>query len=137
MNARDEHGQVTVFVTVFVLALIVVGGLVIDGGYVLAARRRAINEADGAARAGAEALSAADLRRGAAIPDPDRATAAAHEYLSRLGHDGDVEVSNGHVIVTVQIEQPLMILGIGGLADVTVTGHGEARAVRGVNEEVP
>lgn len=37
------------------------------------------------------------------------------------------------VTVTVEIRQPLQILGIGGLAEVTVTGRGSARSVRGVD----
>lgn len=38
------------------------------------------------------------------------------------------------VTVTVEIVQPLQILGIGGLAQVTVTGQGRARTVRGVDQ---
>jgi len=36
------------------------------------------------------------------------------------------------VSVTVSFEQPMLILGIGGIGKVTVTGRGEARGVRGV-----
>ena len=36
---RDEEGMVTAFVTIFVVALIFVIGLVLDGGYLLAAQR--------------------------------------------------------------------------------------------------
>ena len=38
---RADEGTVTVFVTVFMIALLLVAGLVIDGGHVLAARREA------------------------------------------------------------------------------------------------
>ena len=48
----DERGQVTAFVVAVVLALFVMGGLVIDGGYALATRRRAVDEANEAARRG-------------------------------------------------------------------------------------
>ncbi len=41
-------------------------------------------------------------------------------------------VSGDTVTATVEIDQPLQILGIGGLGQVTVTGRGEARTVRGV-----
>ena len=134
MRGHDERGQVTAFVVVFAVALIFVAGLVIDGGYLLAAKRRAINEAEGAARAGAAAVG--DYRRaGPVVLDPARSTAAARAYLAQTGHDGEVHVSGDRVMVTVRFTQPLQILGLGGLGAQSVTGRGEARAVRGVGRE--
>lgn len=137
MRAPDERGQITAFMAIFVLTLLAVAGLVIDGGYTLAAKRRAINEAEGAARAGAQALLPGSLRQGEALPDPVRAKAAADAYLLHTGHSGTVDVTVDRVVVTVSFPQKMMILGIGGLASVTVTGRGEARAVRGITEEIP
>ena len=45
---RNEDGVITAFVAIFAVALLLVGGLVVDGGSILAARRTAIDEADGA-----------------------------------------------------------------------------------------
>ena len=53
----DERGQVTAFVVVIIVALLAMAGLVIDGGSALAAKRRAINEADSAARAPVQSSS--------------------------------------------------------------------------------
>lgn len=133
---NDERGQITVFVAVFVVALLVVAGLVIDGGGLLAAKRRAISEAEGAARAGVQALAPAALHRGQALPDPAGATAAAEAYLAKTGHEGAVVVDGEVVRVTVSFRQPMLVLGIGGLASVNVTGEGDARAVQGLAEEV-
>ena len=36
------------------------------------------------------------------------------------------------MVVEVEIDRPLLILGLAGLADVVVTGHGSARPVVGV-----
>lgn len=137
MSARTrgagEGGQVTAFVTVFTVALVFVVGLVLDGGLVLAAKRQAGNVAESAARAGAQAVSIDRLRsEGASELDPDEALARARSYLARVGHRGTVTVSGDTVTATVEIDQPLQILGIGGLGQVTVTGRGEARTVRGV-----
>jgi Flp pilus assembly protein TadG len=134
---KDERGQATAFIAVFVVALLAVVGIVIDGGYTLAAKRRAIDEAEGAARAGAQALTLGSLRLGSPRPDPVRATAAAQDYLAKTGHAGTVEVDDDRVSVTVSFEQPMFVLGLGGLGGVTVTGHGEARPVRGLTEEEP
>ena len=61
MVARNDQGQVTVFVVGIFLALIAIAGLVFDGGNVVAAHRRADNEAQGAARAAAQRISDAEL----------------------------------------------------------------------------
>jgi Flp pilus assembly protein TadG len=135
MRATGERGQVTAFLAIFVVTLVAVAGLVIDGGYALAAKRRAVNEAEGAARAAAESVTPAGLRQGIAVLDPDRARVAADEYLSKTGHRGTIAIEGQQVSVTVSFEQPLLVLGFGGLGRVTVTGHGEARPVRGLTEE--
>lgn len=135
MRASDERGQVTAFLAVFVVALLAVAGLVIDGGYTLAAKRRAMNEAEGAARAAAQAVTPASLRQGDPVLDPARATLAAEDFLAKTGHTGTIEVDRQRVAVTVSFEQPMLILGLGGLGRVTVTGHGDARPVRGLTEE--
>jgi Putative Flp pilus-assembly TadE/G-like len=130
---RDERGQVTAFVVVFAVTLIFVAGLVLDGGYVLAARRRAVNEAEGAARAGAATLAVEGYRASGPLRlDPARAESAARDYLAQTGHGGDVAVSGDRVAVVVRFDQPLQILGLGGLGAQSVTGRGEARAVLGV-----
>lgn len=132
---RGDEGQVTAFVVVFTVALLFVAGLVIDGGAVLTTKRQAVNEAEQAARAGAQALAVESLRAtGAQTLDPQRAAAAARTYLDRIGRDGTVSVTGDQVSVTVEVPRRLVILGIGGLAEVTVTGQAEARNVRGVLE---
>ena len=129
---RSEAGQVTAFVTIFVVALLFVIGLVLDGGYVIAAQRRAGNVAAQAARAGAQQLDAARLRReGVDALDVDAARVAAAQFLAAEGADGDVRARADGVDVTVRIERRLLILGIGGLRSITVSGSGSARGVRG------
>jgi hypothetical protein len=133
---RDEDGQVSAFVVGMVLALFVLAALVIDGGRVLAARRQAIDEANEAARAGAEALSVSTYRAtGTVALDPGTATARA--YLDRTGHAGTVAVAGDRVSVTVSFSEPLSLLSIAGLSHMTVTGHGAATLVRGVGSPGP
>lgn len=125
--------MVTAFVTIFTVAIIFVIGLVLDGGNLLIARRQAANEAEAAARAGAQEVSELELREnGVIVIDPERARAAVEAYLDRIGRTGSAVVAGDTVTVTLEIERPLYILGIGGLADVTVEGQGSARNVRGV-----
>lgn len=128
-----EAGMVTAFVVIFTSALILLAGLVFDGGLTLAAKVQAIDEAQAAARAGAQALDLASYRAtGQAVLDPVAATADAEAYLAATGHTGTVTVAGDQVTVTVRISQPTQILGIAGIGSLTVSGTGTARAEQGV-----
>jgi Putative Flp pilus-assembly TadE/G-like len=128
---RGEQGSVTVFVVVFITTLILVAGLATDGGLLLAARRAAINEAEAAARDGAQAVRIDRLRRdGTVIIDPAEARRRVAAYLARSGHEGTVDVTADTVRVEVSFTKPLAILGLAGLAPITVRGRGEAQGIR-------
>ena len=134
----SERGSVTAFVVVFTVALLAVAGLVVDGGFLLAAKREALNEAEAAARAGAQAVDLDLLRGGGGVGlDPQAAERRALEYLDARGRTGTVTVDGDVVRVRVTFEHPLTILGAFGLGPRTVDGEGEARAVRGVTEGEP
>ena len=136
MNRRDERGSVTVFVVVFTITLILVGGLATDGGSLLAARRAAINEAESAARAGAQAIRTDRLRAdGTVAIDPVEARRRVAAYLARSGHQGTVDITGDTVQVEVTFTQRLAVLGLAGLAPITVRGTGEAQGLRTVNGE--
>jgi len=135
VTGREETGQVTPFVVLMTVALLLCAGLVVDGGRILAARRQATDIAAGAARAGAQAVSIDELRStNAQRLDPGRARAAAGEYLAQVGRTGEVDVAGDTVTVRVRVATPMVILGIAGIGQKTVTGTGEARSVRGVQE---
>jgi hypothetical protein len=133
---RDETGTITAFVTIMTVALMFVAGLVFDGGMTLASRREAANVAEGAARAGAQALDVDTLRAiGDVKLDPVEANRRAENYLATAGRDGRVDVSADSVDVTVTITRRLAILGIAGLGSSTVTASGHARPVEGIGRE--
>jgi len=132
-KAIADDGQVTAFVVVMVGALILVAGLVIDGGLALAARVRATDEAQAAARAGAQAIDLATYRQsGTIILDPTAATDAAQQYLTNTSDRGQVAVTGDLITVTVQVTQPTQVLDIVGLHSLTVSGTASATAVRGI-----
>jgi hypothetical protein len=130
---RDERGQVTAFIVVMVGALMLVAGLVIDGGLALAAEVRATDEAQSAARAGAQDIDLATYRQSGSVTlDPTAATQAAESYLATTGDSGQVVVAGDLITVTVRVVQPTQILGIVGLHSLTVIGTASATAVRGI-----
>ena len=126
--------MVTAFVVIFTLALLLLAGLVIDGGLTLAARVKAIDEAQAAARAGAQAINLPLFRAtGQVTLQPDQAQTAANAYLAATGNPGTVTVNGDQVTVSVTISQPMQILGLAGIGHLSVTGHGSAVAEYGVN----
>lgn len=128
-----DRGSVTAFVACFTLALIAVAGLVIDGGLVLAARQRAFNDADAAARAGAQAVDETSVRSGGTVViDRARAERLVRDHLSAAGATGSAQVDGDTVTVVVDRAQDLSILGFAGLGPVTIHASGTAHAVRGV-----
>ena len=130
---RDtEAGVVTAFIVVMTVALIAVTGLVVDGGLVLADRQRALDAADAAARAGAQALDERSLRAGQVSIDAGAADRQATGLLRREGLTGVTSVNGDQVTVQVTLTRNLTILGAFGLRPLTIHAQGDATAVRGV-----
>lgn len=135
-TARDERGSVTAMWAILALALLVLGGLVYDGGRVLTARREANNLARQAARAGAQQLDEDSIRLGNPRLDTTAAESAAREYLERRDLTPvAVEVRDSTVTVTVELVQPTSLLALVGIDDRTVTSTASARSARGVSSE--
>lgn len=135
---RRDSGQITAFVVVMISAVMLLAGLVLDGGLILSARLRALNEAQEAARSGAQAIDLATYRdTGNVVLDPARAVAAANAYLTGTGAQGEAHVDGDQIVVTVRRRQATQILTILGIRAVTVHGTGTAHPVRGITEVVP
>lgn len=132
---NDERGAVTAFVVVFTVALLFVAGLVIDGGFVLSARRQAIVEAEAAARAGAQEVVLTGRPGNAVYIDPIAAEQAVNTYLSSTGHFGTTSIDGDTVSVEVSFSRPMTILGLGGLWSVTVHGRGSANGATGILQQ--
>ena len=128
----DESGMVTAFVVIFTLALLAMAGLVLDGGLALAAKVQAIDDAQAAARAGAQAIDIPLYRSTGQITlDPTEAAADAETFLAQSGHTGTVTVNGDQVSVTVTISQPTQLLSLAGVTHITVSGSGTATAEQG------
>lgn len=125
----------TIFAVVVSLAMIVAAGLVLDGGRLLAARRQAADLAGNAARAGAQEVDEHHLRRGEAVVDPVRASAAVARYLSGTPATGHARLEDGAVVVSVRLGVRPLLLRIAGVDTTSVVATRRARAVQGVVEE--
>jgi Flp pilus assembly protein TadG len=132
----DERGTVTVFVVAMTTALLLVAGLVFDGGRMIAAQRDADAVAGAAARAGVQGVDEAGLRQtdGAPVNASD-AQVRVQRYLATTTYTGAAVVVGDTVTVDVHRTQPLQILSLAGLHSSSITGTGSARAVRAVTEQ--
>jgi uncharacterized membrane protein len=134
----SEAGSVTVMVAILAIGLLLLVGLVYDGGRILTAKRRAINTAEQAARAGAQEVSIASVRAGGPHRlDPPAAQAAALSYLSQAGYSGAAHVRADSIEVDVAWSQPTVILHLVGVGTPGGTVGASARSVHGVTSEEP
>lgn len=117
-SVRGERGSISMFVVIFTIAVLLLAGLVYDGGLAIAARQRAADVAEEAARAGANAVNTDALRAGEPLQlDEDQACANASELVRRDG-DGSVtgcfvdglDPSVLHVQVHVTVQPVLLAL---------------------------
>jgi len=131
LGRPEEGGAATIFVVLFTVALLAVAGLVVDGGYALAAKRAAMNHAEQAARAGADALNQGALRDGRTIVDPGRAVHAAQAYLALVGAHGSVGIDGGEVTVTVTDRQETVLLSAVGVGALPVSATATALSIDG------
>jgi len=135
VTARGERGTVTVFVVSMTTALLLVAGLVFDGGRMIAAHREADAVAAAAARSGAQGLDEAGLRQSDGAPlNASEVVQRVESYLGRTNYSGGASVSGDTVTVEVHRTQKLAILSLAGLSSSDITGTGSARAVRAVGE---
>lgn len=130
---RDERGSISVFAAVVALAMVLVAGLVLDGGRLLAARRQADDIAANAARAGAQEIDETSLRSGGATVDPVAGGDAVSVHLATTPATGTARIAGDTVTVDVRLVVPMVLLGIAGVGPVTVAASRQARAVRGVS----
>lgn len=146
MRRRDERGSITPFVIIVALGIILLAGLVIDGGRQLNAKGRAVAYAQEAARAGAQAVDVSDPRL-----DLNRAQAldTAQEYCRQaMAADGQLvrcepslrTVNDGQlgsflaVQVDAQVEIDAILLDMVRSPTMTASGAAMARPVSGISE---
>jgi Putative Flp pilus-assembly TadE/G-like len=133
--AWREQGQVTAFVVIIMAAFLAFAGLVYDGGNALAAKTTAIDEAQEAARAGAQQINLAAFRAtGQVALNPAAAVAAARAYVAAAGGGDTATVTVTGDTVTVQISavSTTQFLRLFGIPAIHITGTATATAETGV-----
>jgi len=135
-----DEGSVSIFVVIAAVAVLLVLGLVADGG----ARVRAVQRADAlaaeAARAGGQIIDAPTAVGGGTVRvDRQGALEAAQAYLAAAGQSGDVAISDDarSLEVTVTITRPTVFLSLIGITTTSATGHATVTLVHAVTGATP
>jgi hypothetical protein len=134
LDVREDRGSATLwFLAWGSFTLLFLVPLIHDGGLVLAARRAAINEAEQAARAGAQAVSPDSIYGPAGVPPLEcgAAQAQAETFLGDHGWTGTASCDGVSVTVTVTHTEAMPFLRLIGIPEFVVTGHAAAQAERG------
>lgn len=124
-----DRGSVTVFFAITAVGMLLLLGLVADGGAKLRATQHATTVAAEAARAGGQALDTAAATAGTTgHVDRTQALQAAQHYLTAAGATGTVAVSADRTRLTVTVTRtaPTAFLSLIGIDQLTVTGHAQA-----------
>lgn len=130
VDLRGDDGAVTAFFAVIVLALLLVIGLVADGGAKVRASQRAHQLAAEAARAGGQVIDLDTVAAGDRVRvSPDQARQAATRFLAASGAQGSAIVSDDGTRLTVQVELTEHTSFLSLIGVTTVTGTGDATAV--------
>ncbi|ACV79102.1 pilus assembly protein TadG-related protein [Nakamurella multipartita] len=135
-----DRGSVTAWLLGTVVALLVLAGLVLDGGTALAARGRAADSAAQAARAGADALDQSSLRSTSPsgfTANPAQARAAANRVLAAAGVSGEVQISGAQVTVTARATDRTAVLTLIGIDEVGGEASATAIPLHGMTTGAP
>jgi hypothetical protein len=136
---QDERGMAALFVIGMSVMLLVCAGLVVDGGLAINARMRTADDAEQAARVGADSVDLDVLRSTGAISiDVGLARQRAAGYLATRGYGvGQYAVDvqpDGSVEVEVEDTTSTLLLGIVGIGTFTVGAGATATPQTGVDQ---
>ncbi|MEO5974648.1 MAG: pilus assembly protein TadG-related protein [Ilumatobacteraceae bacterium] len=124
-----DEGSITALVVVLAMTFVACAGLAIDGGRLVAAKIELGDQAENAARAGAQEVSS--LRSGTLQIDQTRAVAAAEMFLASQGLAGEVFVYDNKVTVTVSRDVSMTLLSLFGARNKTLSARRSAIPVDG------
>jgi hypothetical protein len=130
IRLRGERGSVSVWLVGLSIALIIAIGWAVDGSRKAQAHSEATSVAEEAARAAGQALRAQALASGQiADVNPQQAVAEAERYLAATGMAGTVVVQGNRIVVDTAVTRSTIFLGIIGVSEFSVRGHGAADLV--------
>lgn len=130
----------TIFFAITVVGVLVLVGLIVDGGSKLRATQRVDEVAAEAARSAGQVIDLPTAVAGdGARVDVAGAVAAANAYLSAADVAGTVAVSTdgASIEITTTAQSPAVFLAAIGIPTLTVTGHARVQLVQAISGSGP
>ena len=121
-------GAISVPMSLMLLAVILIGGLALDGVRALQGGARADRIAEEAARTAGQQLDLATVRQGRPALNPAAAITAGTAYLEAAGVEGSVTLAGPQAVhVEVQVPQNTVLLSLIQIPTFTSTGEADAQ----------
>ena len=124
---QHDSGSITAFVVMLAMTFVACAGLAVDGGRLVAAKVQLADQAENAARAGTQEITA--LRTGDPKVDVDKAIIAAEEFMTRYQIHGKASATSSEVTVKTMRVVPMSILVLFGVGSRLITAQRTARPV--------
>ncbi len=124
---HGDSGSITAFVVMLAMTFVACAGLAVDGGRMVAAKVQLADEAENAARAGTQEITA--LRTGDPKVDPEKAILAAQDFMNRHHIRGQVSATSIEVTVTTSRVVPMTLLGLFGVGSRLISAQRSAQPV--------
>jgi Flp pilus assembly protein TadG len=138
--AGDEAGSVSIFVIGMVVVLLALTGLVVDGGRAIDARATVTDDAEQAARAGANEIDEGTLRAsGEVVIDEDAARRAIASFVGARSYPAGstrIAFDDREVQVTIENDVDTALLALINIDSFHVSGTATARAAIGIDAEI-
>ena len=124
---HEDSGSITAFVVMLLMTFVACAGLAVDGGRMVAAKVQLADQAENAARAGTQEITA--LRTGDPRIDPKRAISTAQDFMIRHQIRGQVSATAFEVTVTTTRVVSMSLLGLFGVGSRLMSAQRSARPV--------
>lgn len=124
-----DEGTITAMVVILATTFVACAGLAVDGGRLVAAKIALGDQAENAARAGAQEISS--FRGGTLRLDESQAVRAAEEFLSANGVNGDAHIEDNSVTVEVHEVVPMTLMRLFGIKNKTLSASRSATPADG------
>ena len=127
--SAPERGSITAFVVIIAMTFIACAGLALDGGRLVAAKVELGDDAENAARVGAQEITS--FRSGNPKIDKSRASDAIARYLAEHNVAGELSINDNEVTVRVTRLVRMTLLSLFGVTAKIVTAQRTATPVDG------
>jgi len=126
-HRESQRGSFSALLVVIIASLISLGGLVFDGGRMVATYLEISDDAQNAGRIGAQHI--VNVRANEPRIDAEIAHRYMSEYLRQRGHNAKVFVSGGDITVEISTYVPSTVLQMFGVQGRTVSVRRTVHAV--------